>query len=72
MVWLLLMVAVGALAYGVGLMTGKALSRKKVLFYERSINGIGRFARSQSAVGDPSATIVADMIEDIHNNKEVN
>lgn len=47
----------------VGVMIGRASSRDLVRGYEQHLTEIGKFARQQSAVGDPTGTVVSDMVE---------
>lgn len=69
---IVVLAAVGVVAFSVGTVTGKATMRRRHLTYERGIREIGKFARQQAAVGDSTGTVIADMIDNLNEKKELN
>lgn len=71
-VWLLLVAAMSATFYGMGVVTGRATERRKVWAQQKTLREIGKFARQQAAVGDSTGTVISDMIDNFNDKKELN
>lgn len=70
--WTMVLIAVGLGGWAFGYVSGKAVIRHQLRAQQKQMREIGKFARQQAAVGDSTGTVVADMIDNLYNDKELN